>query len=199
MAIQAPLRAAATARLRAAAHEVRAQPAATADLSPKPEPPKERIVVVAKADVRRQLTEKAGVAAAEDHVVRLERCDECCNRLVHELAPALLAVSLEAARADVLLVGLLPERQVPELHRFHDAFHDHRRAEPGAEAEEEHPPSLVAAEGLHGGVVDDLRRFAEPLLEVEAGPAGRQVDGIANDAPARHHSRHSDRDADRSP
>ena len=71
---------------------------------------------------------------------------------------------------------------------------DERRAEARAEAEEEHLAALEAAERLHGRVVDDLRRLAEGLLEVEAGPARAEVDGLGIDQPVAHGRRDPDRD-----
>ena len=64
-----------------------------------------------------------------------------------------------------------------ELHRLQDPVHDHRRAEAGAEPEEQHPPALVAAERLHRRVVHDLGRLPERGLEVEADPARPRLTG----------------------
>ena len=100
------------------------------------------------------------VAAAEHHLVRLERRAQALDDVEHRAPPLLLAETLEAADAEVVLVGPLPVRQVAELHRLDDAVDDEGRAEPGAEAEEEHLPAPVAAERLHRRVVHHLRRAA---------------------------------------
>ena len=47
--------------------------------------------------------------------------------------------------------------------------------ESGAESEEEHAAALVAAERLHGGVVDHLHRAAEGGGEIEADPTGPEI------------------------
>src|SRR5271168_4568796 len=62
-----------------------------------------------------------------------------------------------------------------ELHRLDDAIHDHRRPQPGPQAEKEHPAALIAAEGLHRRVIHDLHRPLERRLEVEADPARAEV------------------------
>ena len=81
------------------------------------------------------------------------------------------------------------------LHGHHEAVDDERRPEAGPQSEEEHPPAVVAAERLHRGVVDDLRRLAERGLEVEPDPARPEVDRLADDLPVDHGSRDADGDA----
>ena len=48
-----------------------------------------------------------------------------------------------------------------QLHRGDHLVDDQRRPQAGAETEEEHAASFVASQGLHRGVVDQLRRLAE--------------------------------------
>jgi hypothetical protein len=55
------------------------------------------------------------------------------------------------------------------------AIEDHGRAKTGADAEEEHSATLITAEGLHGGVVDEAERLAQGLLIGEANPSGGEV------------------------
>src|SRR5437870_3886069 len=90
---------------------------------------------------------------------------------------ALLAAhALEAAQAQVVLVGaVLSVGEMGQLQRLQDAVAHEGRAEPGAEAEIEHSSALVAAEGLHGRVVDHPHGLAEGLRVVEAHPARSQV------------------------
>ena len=80
------------------------------------------------------------------------------------------------------------------LHGHHEAVDDECRPEAGPQSEEEHPPAVVAAERLHRGVVDDLRRLAERGLEVEPDPARPEVDRLADDLPVDHWSRDADGD-----
>jgi len=50
-----------------------------------------------------------------------------------------------------------------------------RGAKASAQAEEQHAAAAVAAECLHGSVVDDFDRTTERLLEVETDPPGPEV------------------------
>jgi hypothetical protein len=73
---------------------------------------------------------------------------------------------------------------VAELHRLHDALAHERRAEAGAESEEEHLAALVAPEGLHSRVIHDLRRHAERRFEIEAGPTLAEIDRVGDNTAA---------------
>src|SRR4051794_7617512 len=140
-------------------------------LVPEAEGADEGVRVRAQPRVRRQLLQQLRIPPAEHDVVGLERFAQQLDGLSHRLAPALLAEPLAAALADVVLKGCLAIGKVLYLERLHRVSVDERRAEPRPEAEEEHLASLVAAECLHCRVVDDLRRLAKGLFEVEAGPA----------------------------
>src|SRR5580704_7889226 len=56
-----------------------------------------------------------------------------------------------------------------------DAIEDHGGAKTGADAEEEHSAALVAAESLHGSVVDEAEGLAEGLLIREVYPSGGEI------------------------
>src|SRR6478609_1142765 len=45
----------------------------------------------------------------------------------------------------------------------------------GPQTEKQHPPTVVAAECLHGGVVDNSNRFAQCGRKIEPDPPGAQV------------------------
>ena len=101
-----------------------------------------------------------------DDVVGLHRGAQSVDDVGHFCAPFLLAEAFEAAQADVVLEGLaLLVRQVRELHRLDAPVDDQCAAEAGAEAEEQHAAAAVAAERLHGGVVEDAHRLAERALD----------------------------------
>src|SRR6185437_644974 len=161
---------------------------------PEPEPADEGVLVVSPARDRRQLVELVRPAAAEHDIVGLDRRHERRDRLEHFLPPLFLADPLERPLADVVLERLLLERQVAELHRQDDTVRDQRRAEAGAEPEEEHPSTLVAADRLHDGIVDEPRRHAEDAFVVEADPALAEVDRLGDGLAAAH--RGGDADAD---
>ena len=62
-----------------------------------------------------------------------------------------------------------------KLHGFNDAIHDHRGTEPGTQPEEQHLATLVAAESLHRGIIDDLDRALELPFKSISAPAFSQV------------------------
>src|SRR5262249_24011766 len=89
--------------------------------------------------------------------------------------PFLLPPLLQAALAHVVFIHALLIRKVAEFHGEHDAIGDERRSQSGAQAEEEHLASLVAAERLHGCVVDDFHGTMEGALEIEAYPSLAEI------------------------
>ena len=52
-----------------------------------------------------------------------------------------------------------------KLHGFHDAVHDQGGAESGPQAQEQHLATLIAPEGLHRGIIDDLDGTLETPLQ----------------------------------
>jgi hypothetical protein len=85
-------------------------------------------------------------------------------------------------------------RQVSELHRLQNAIHDHRGAKTRSQAQEQHPAAPVAADRLHQRIVDDLRRAAERLFEIETGPPETEIVRLRQGPVVDHGSRISDRD-----
>ena len=93
--------------------------------------------------------------------------------------PTFHAATFETSQADVLLVGTaLFVRKMGEFERDHHPVEDHGRAEAGAYTEEEHAATLIAAESLHGGVVDEAKGLAEGLLIGEIDPSRREIMGL---------------------
>ena len=117
------------------------------------------------------------VATAEDHVVGGEgdgevarpprRAPSATRRLPTRFSP------LRPSMAPRVLPVLA--RELAELERDDHVLRDQRRADAGAEAEEEHPAAFVAAERLHRGVVDDAHRAIECGREIEADPPRTEV------------------------
>jgi hypothetical protein len=66
-------------------------------------------------------------------------------------------------------------RQVGNLHRRHDALDDHGRAKSRSQAQKQHFAALVAAQRLHGRVIDDLHGTTEGAREIEPDPAASKV------------------------
>ena len=124
-------------------------------LAPDEEAAGEGVFVAADDAAGRAVLELFDVAAAEDDVVGAERYFQRGGYILYVFAPALFPEALEAAEAEVVLVGLsLFVAEMGQLHRLENAVDDHGGAEAGAEAEEQHAAAFVAADGLHRGVVD---------------------------------------------
>src|SRR5512143_834125 len=153
----------------------------------------ERIRVVAAATIRRQLRELADVAATDQYFVGLESSAQTLDHGKDMPRPFVLPAPLEPTIADVVLVGALPVRQVAELHRLDNPVDDEGRSETGAEPEEQHAPTAIATERLHGGIVDQLHRVTERRFEVEADPAPAEITGLGGNAPVQHRARIADR------
>src|SRR5262249_44379978 len=84
--------------------------------------------------------------------------------------------------------------QLAKLEWNHDVLRDQGRAQSRAETNEEHTAPVVAADRLHGCVVDDPDRFTESGREVEPGPAGAKVQRLRVRTVTPHQSRVADRD-----
>ena len=164
------------------------------DAIPRAKAALERLVVVPAPETRRQLVEQARVAAAKDHVFRGHRGAQQLGAFEHGGAPAFFAERLQAALAEQVLERLVLERQVRELERHDAAIVDERGAEAGAEAEEQHAPALVAAERLHGGVVQDLDGLAKRRGPVEVHPALAEVPGLFDHLAAEHRAGNAEGD-----
>src|SRR5215471_4898991 len=142
---------------------------------PQPKSATKRIVVIACAGTRRQRIELLDITAADHGVIGLECGNQASYDIGNVAAPFLLAVALESAPTHVILIGGLLVGQVTKLHGLHDAVHNHRRSKPGSETEEQHLSALVAAQRLHGCVVDDLYRVAECGSEIERDPSAAEI------------------------
>src|SRR5207247_1131811 len=62
------------------------------------------------------------------------------------------------------------------------------------QSEKKHPPAAIAAQGLHGGVIDDFHGAPKSLSEVERHPAPAQVVRLADWTAMDHGARIADRD-----
>src|SRR6202008_3183152 len=117
-----------------------------------------------------------GIAAAEHDVVRFESSTELRDDLANALAPAVIADALASALAGVVLEGSAAlVRHVAHLGRLDHSSDDERRAQARAESKEEHAPTAIAADGLHGRIVDDAYRPPECGAEVVAHPSPADV------------------------
>src|ERR1700722_11995320 len=152
-------------------------------------------IVAAEARILRQPFQLTRVAAAHDHVVGFQRRAELCDHLADGAAPFFETQLFQAVLADPLFVSASPFiAQVREFHRRDDAIDDHGGAKAGAEAEKQHAAAFVAADCLHGCIVDDVGRSAKRPLKIECHPTVAQIVRFRCDFAVEHDSRIPDGD-----
>ncbi len=123
-----------------------------------------------------QLSHELGIAAAEDDIVDDERGTEAGDDVEDRKAPALFAAAFKPSKPDVFLIGTtVLVRQMREFERDDLAFEDEGRTKAGADAEEQHFPTRVAAKRLHGRVVDEADGLWEGGLISKANPARSKI------------------------
>src|SRR5579863_1507036 len=149
-------------------------------LTPDQQAADERILVAADDCALGAFFQLLDVATAQYDIVGAKRRFQHLGDFANVLAPALFSKTFQAAQSQIVLVGFaFLVAQVRELHRLKHAVHDHRGAESGAEAEKQHPATLVAADGLHRRVVDQFHRHAERFVEIEADPSATEIVWLA--------------------
>src|SRR6266699_1424237 len=93
--------------------------------------------------------------------------------------PSSFPQSFEAALAEIVFVGFpVFVAEVCQLHRLQHSIHNHRRPQARAKSQKQHAAPFIAAERLHGGVIEYLHGTAKSLAEVESHPAGPRVMGL---------------------
>src|SRR5215471_17945497 len=68
-----------------------------------------------------------------------------------------------------------------QLHRLQLAVDDHGRTQACAEPEEQHTSAFIAAQRLHGSVIDDSDGTAESALKIEPSPSFAEVVRLSQD------------------
>src|SRR5437588_304158 len=143
---------------------------------PEPEAAQKSVHVVAEPAARRQALELLGIAAPNDDAVGHQGSLQTGDDVLDCRLPLLLAQPFQPAQPDEILEGLVfLVRQVRELQRCDHILDDESAAHTGAQPDKEHAPALVAAKCLHGGIVDELYRFAKLGLEIKINPARPEV------------------------
>src|SRR6516225_6853223 len=96
-------------------------------LFPKPEPTFERIFVVPPPRSTWQAVDLVRVSSTQDHVIRLECCDETLYDIVDPSIPLLLPEALQTRCSHIVLKRFaFAITQMCKLHRLQDAIDDHR-------------------------------------------------------------------------
>src|SRR5262245_25902528 len=142
---------------------------------PKPKPSQERIGVVARTAMPRQLFQFLHVPSPQDHIIGFEGSDQEGDHVRYIFAPLLFAVLIESANAHVVLIGALLIRQMAQLHRLNDAVQNHGGTQTRSQAQEQHLAALVAPQSLHGRIIDQLDRAPERCSIVEPHPTRGEV------------------------
>ena len=135
----------------------------------------ESIGVISSAAVWRQLFQFLNIASSQNYIIGFKGGDQARHHIHHITPPLFLASFFECCAPHVVLVGALLVREMAKLHRFDDAIHNQRRAEAGAQPQEEHLAALIAAQRLHGRVINDLDGTAKCAFKIKSDPPGRQV------------------------
>src|ERR1019366_2342106 len=155
-----------------------------------------RVPVVAHAGVRRQILDASGISSAQHYVFGLQCLLEPFHHIGHVAAPVLLPKSLQTANTNVVLkCSPVLVRKMSQFHRLEYPVNDHGRPESGAEAQKQHPASLVASESLHSGVIDNLDGTVERLAEIESDPAAAKIVGLVHGVSVNDGTRIADRHA----
>src|SRR5262249_6870430 len=82
---------------------------------------------------------------------------------------------LQAALTDVILISSVLVRKVSQLHRLNGTIDDHGSTETGSQPQKQHLAALVAAQSLHGGIIDHLDRAFERGLEIKSYPTAPEI------------------------
>ena len=149
--------------------------------TPETETADEGVAIIAETGALWEARDAPCVAATEDDVIDDAGGAEDGDDGIDGFLPFFLAETPAALAPEHVLEGAL--RGVGEfakLERDEHVIEDHGGAEAGAEAQEEHAAAFVAAEGLHGGVIDDLAGLAEGGVIIEIHPAAPEVVGLAD-------------------
>ena len=120
------------------------------------------------------------IPSTENNIVRQNSGCEQFHSFKDMLRPALLAVFLQSPDADVILKGLLLEGKVSKFEWEQGIISDDCAPKSRTQSKEEHLASLVASEGLHGGIIDHFDRAAEGLLIIEVNPATPKVERLGH-------------------
>ena len=67
------------------------------------------------------------------------------------------------------------DRKVAELHRLHDAIHNHGGPQTGPQAKEQQLSAFIATQSLHRRIIDQFHGVPECGFEVETNPPMPQI------------------------
>jgi hypothetical protein len=139
------------------------------------------VAVCAEDHVIRQVLHQFGVTPAKENCLADHAGLEAGDDVQDGFSPTPDTPTFEASDTDVLFVSkAFFIGQVSEFERDDDAVEDHRGAQAGAGAEEEHAAAFVTAQSLHSSVIDEAERFTESFFVRKIDPAWAQVMGLGD-------------------
>src|SRR5262245_37578515 len=136
--------------------------------------------VVPRTAIGRQPLQFVDVATSQDNILRFKRDRKTLDNVEYIVPPFLHAVFIERSNSDVVFEHGIPGQQLTEHHWLDNAVHEQGGAEACSKTEEEHFPDLVAAQRLHGSVVQHFDRPPECSFKIETGPPSSQIPGLRN-------------------
>src|SRR6266851_3667252 len=141
---------------------------------PHAEAAEEGIFIAAQPRAGRQLLQFLDVSPAQDDIIRFQTSPQFLRNFPDVLAPFFLPHSFQSAQSEIVFVGFpVFVRKVCELHRLQGSIHNHRRPQARAKSQKQHAAALIAAERLHGRVVEYLYGAPKSLAEVDFHPSAR--------------------------
>src|ERR1700732_1216885 len=163
------------------------------EVLPHSEAAAEGVQVVAQNCVGWELLQLLCVSAAEHDRLRLQGLAELGHNFGYVLLPFLSPQSLQSAQPEVIFVGFaMLIGQMGEFHRLDNPIDDHRRSQTCSQAKEKHSTSAIAAQRLHGGVVDELDGLAECFAKIKSYPSLAQIVRLAQGLPVDDRARIAD-------
>ena len=132
----------------------------------------EGVGILANSATGRHLFQFLDVASPKDHVVRMESIDKSGHAVRHMASPFPLPESLQSPQPNVIFVGPILVREVPEPHGHQNApLNNKGGTETRSQAQKEQHPAFVAPESLHGRIVDNFHGASECRFEIKPHPS----------------------------
>src|SRR6266446_3505422 len=139
--------------------------------------PAEKCVLVATAlDSIREPIESIHIAAPKHDVIGDEATLQLSDDEDNFAFPFRFAEPLNSRNAEKIFDDIaVAIRKIAELEWHKGFFPNKRGTEPGPETKKQHSPAPITSQGLHGGIIDYLHRFAERFAKIEPNPAGAKM------------------------
>jgi len=135
----------------------------------------ESIGIISGSAVWRQLFQFFDIASSQNYIIGFKSGDQARHYIRHVTPPLFLASFFECLTPHVVLVRALFVREMAQFHWLQNAIHNQSRTEACAQTQEEHLAALIASQGLHRRIINDLNRTPERGSKIKANPPRCQV------------------------